>query len=125
MQNHQRAFKTCMEAALATNRISLREFKELRNYNDFLLDEYLSPSPPAELAARALSALCNGDGQSMDRAVCAGVIQFLDRVYVHQTRDDSHTRQMIDSLRMAIELRAVGDRSRYDECRKWVRSWYE
>lgn len=118
MMKHHHLFKTCLSAGLSKYRVQFSEFDRCRAVRDFFLDEASSSSTPRELAANALAELCGGDAGSMDRAVCTGVVQFLDREFGQSREDQSQMQRIIDLLHMISE---PANRAQY---LKWVNSWY-
>jgi hypothetical protein len=124
MEGQQVVFKNCMVAGLMASRVPFSEFSAARDYRTFLLDETLNPSPPKELAARAMSQLCDGNGHSMDMAVCNCVTQFLDRAYGRPPEDPDRTRRLRDLACIVVEQTAVPNDVRQKRYLDWANSWY-
>jgi hypothetical protein len=95
-----------------------------RALGDFLLDESISPSAPQEMAARALSELCRGDRGKVDRAICNGVIQFLDATCNPPPEDPDRARRLIDLVSLVGELQTVRGVAMYHELLRWANVWH-
>ncbi len=124
MKNRCRIFKICLEAGAANFHVRMSELIGGRNLNDFLIDEARSPSTPQEFAARALSELCVGDRGSVDRAICSGVVQFLDKMCIPPPQDPDRRRRLVDVVKLIGDLQSIRGDALYQQFLRWANAWY-
>jgi hypothetical protein len=118
MQTDYRLLRDCLASASPLRGLTLQDFIRDRKLNDFGVDEVVDPSSTRGLAARALHELCIHDGRAMDQAVWVAVVDFLDVRLDVSAPDDERRRQLEDLKKYATDWNS------YDQCLRWVRSWY-
>jgi hypothetical protein len=123
-QKFWKSFKRCLEMEASRHPFKYNEFIRYRDVNVFFYDESSNPSPPKVLAANALSQLCIGDGDSMDRCVCGAVVQFLTQNCGCSAEKGAGLQQLIDIIQIIKDLKTFEQKDRFKQCFKWANSWY-
>ena len=116
MERHRIRFKNCVAQAFAqVSGASFRAFREQRDYDEFLESVFCESRDPAEVAALALSGLCIGDAQAMDRIVMLATVQF-----VNETAGTSSTDPTIVGCFRDLAEIFPGE---YQQYLNWARAW--
>ena len=110
--------RNCLEYKATGLRIT--NLQRLRPVRDFLIDAHEAQWEGKELACRALDQLCEPDKQTVDKAICLGVLEFLDTVIGPMPATESERQQRLrDCIKVAT------DPGGYDQCREWADAWFD
>lgn len=117
-------FKRCLSSGAERHHVVYPELIRYRDVNTFLNDHGDDIGSPIDLAADALTDLCQGDQKSMDRAICSAVIQFLD-LNLGTRIGDADNRRLVELVGLEKDIRHLPMIQRAQQFRQWINGWYQ
>jgi uncharacterized protein YicC (UPF0701 family) len=127
-REYHHTFKECLSFAASVMGVSFGQLMRDRHVADFLLEDVSSDATPQTFAIEAMM-LCEGDGTSLDKAICLAVEQFLEELCAmgKAAGDElsaSRQRRLKDLRDLLRTVAPLSDAERRSQWEKWVQAWY-